>query len=80
MPRPREIVIRVDDYTLQMVTVKMPTIYVKGLEALVQMGRYGSRSEAIRAAVRDLLRRELWHDIIPIDFHVEERGDEDDGE
>ena len=38
----------------------MSDIYVKGLDKLVDIGMYPSRSEAIRVAIRDLLRRELW--------------------
>ncbi|MHA1964609.1 MAG: ribbon-helix-helix domain-containing protein [Candidatus Thorarchaeota archaeon] len=45
---------------MQLVTVKMSEIYVKGLDKLVDIGMYPSRSEAIRVAIRDLLRRELW--------------------
>jgi len=45
---------------MQLVTVKMSDIYVKGLDELVKIGMYPSRSEAIRVAIRDLLRRELW--------------------
>lgn len=33
---------------------------MKGLEDLVQKGLYANRSEAIRVAVRDLLKRELY--------------------
>ena len=46
--------------TMQLVTVKMSDIYVNGLDKLVEIGMYPSRSEAIRVAIRDLLRRELW--------------------
>ncbi|RDE13436.1 MAG: CopG family transcriptional regulator [Candidatus Thorarchaeota archaeon] len=45
---------------MQLVTVKMSEIYVSGLDKLVEIGMYPSRSEAIRVAIRDLLRRELW--------------------
>jgi antitoxin ParD1/3/4 len=45
---------------MQLVTVKMSDIYVNGLDKLVEIGMYPSRSEAIRVAIRDLLRRELW--------------------
>ena len=45
---------------MQLVTVKMSDIYVKGLDKLVEIGMYPSRSEAIRVAIRDLLRKELW--------------------
>ncbi len=45
---------------VHLVTVKMSEVYVKGLDELVARGMYPSRSEAIRVAIRDLLRRELW--------------------
>ncbi len=49
-----------EECTLQLITVKMSDIYVNGLDKLVEIGMYPSRSEAIRVAIRDLLRRELW--------------------
>jgi Arc/MetJ-type ribon-helix-helix transcriptional regulator len=45
---------------MKLVTVKMSDIYINGLDKLVEIGMYPSRSEAIRVAIRDLLRRELW--------------------
>jgi Arc/MetJ-type ribon-helix-helix transcriptional regulator len=51
---------------MRLITVKMSDIYVKGLDKLVEIGMYPSRSEAIRVAVRDLLRRELWSDGMPL--------------
>ena len=45
---------------MNLVTVKMSDIYVNGLDKLVEVGMYPSRSEAIRVAIRDLLKRELW--------------------
>ncbi len=45
---------------LRLITVKMSEIYVDGVDRLVELGMYPSRSEAIRVAIRDLLRRELW--------------------
>ncbi len=45
---------------MKLITVKMPEIYVEGLDELVKTGRYSSRSEIIRVAIRDLLRKELW--------------------
>jgi metal-responsive CopG/Arc/MetJ family transcriptional regulator len=58
--------------TVKLVTVKMSDIYVNGLDKLVEIGMYPSRSEAIRVAIRDLLRRELWPaDGSPINMHVE---------
>ncbi len=46
--------------SMRLVTVKMPETYLEGLDELVKLGRYSSRSEAIRVAVRELLKRELW--------------------
>ncbi|RLG72126.1 MAG: CopG family transcriptional regulator [Thermoprotei archaeon] len=45
---------------MRLITVKMPEIYVEGLDELVKVGRYSSRSEVIRVAIRDLLKKELW--------------------
>ena len=45
---------------MKLVTAKLPEKLVDGIDQLVQGGAYHSRSDAIRAAVRDLLRRELW--------------------
>jgi len=51
---------------VKLVTVKMPEVYVRGIDELVKAGKYASRSEAIRLAVRELLARELWgHAIAP---------------
>ena len=44
---------------LKLVTFLLPEAYLEGLDKLVGMGRYPSRSAVIRLAVRDLLRREL---------------------
>jgi len=45
---------------MKLVTVKLPDASIEGLDELVRSGMYPSRSSAIRAAVRDLLKRELW--------------------
>ena len=44
---------------MKVVTVKMPESYVEAIDKLVALGRYSSRSEVIRAAVRQLLDKEL---------------------
>jgi len=56
----------------KLVTVKMPEIYVEGLDVLVRMGKYSSRSEAIRAAVRMLLEKELQSKVV-VDKNVVRR-------
>jgi antitoxin ParD1/3/4 len=45
---------------LVLCSVKLPKAYVKGLDTLVERGNYPTRSEAVRVAIRDLLKKELW--------------------
>ena len=45
---------------MKLVTVLLPEAYLEGLDELVRSNMYPSRSAAIRAAVRDMLKRELW--------------------
>ncbi|MHA1712837.1 MAG: ribbon-helix-helix domain-containing protein [Candidatus Ranarchaeia archaeon] len=41
-------------------TLHIPEACLKGVDQLVEDGLYPNRSEVIRTAIRDLLRRELW--------------------
>ena len=50
--------VRVD--SLKLVTVKLQEKLIEDMDQLVKAGHYHSRSDAIRVAVRDLLRRELY--------------------
>jgi len=45
---------------MKLVTVMLPESYLEGLQELVREDMYPSRSAAIRMAVRDLLKMELW--------------------
>lgn len=45
---------------MKTVSVKMPERILKAIDELVEKGAYRSRSEAVRAAVAELLRSELW--------------------
>ncbi|MFX1450896.1 MAG: ribbon-helix-helix domain-containing protein [Promethearchaeota archaeon] len=45
---------------MKLVTLHLPDTYIQDLEKLVQQKRYPNRSEAIRVAVRDLLKSEAW--------------------
>lgn len=45
---------------MNLISVKIPESSLEGLDDLVRLGVYPSRSEAIRVAIRDLLRKELW--------------------
>lgn len=54
---------------MKLITVKMPDLYVRGIDELVKAGNYSSRSEVIRIAIRELLKHELWGEI-----HGEENG------
>ena len=44
----------------KLVTLLLPEAYLEGLDELVRANMYSSRSEAIRSAVSDLLKKELW--------------------
>ena len=54
----RVLEVRVD--SLKLVTVKLQEKLIEDMDQLVKAGHYHSRSDAIRVAVRDLLRRELY--------------------
>ncbi len=45
---------------MRLVSVKIPEAQIEGVEKLVDVGLYSSRSAAIRVAIRDLLKKELW--------------------
>ncbi len=45
---------------MQLIAVHLPEKIVKDIQRLVDVGLYPNRSEAIRIAIRDLLKRELW--------------------
>ena len=43
---------------MKLLTINLPQAYIDGLEKLVDDEIYPNRSEAIRIAVRDMLKRE----------------------
>ncbi len=45
---------------MEIITLHLPRSYLEGLEKLIAWGIYPNRSEAIRVAVRDLLKNEVW--------------------
>jgi Arc/MetJ-type ribon-helix-helix transcriptional regulator len=45
--------------TIQIITCNIPTIYIDAIAKLMEQGLFPSRSEAIRQALRDFLKREL---------------------
>ena len=45
---------------MKLVTVMLPESYLEGLHELAREGMYPSRSAAIRMAIRDMLKMELW--------------------
>jgi Arc/MetJ-type ribon-helix-helix transcriptional regulator len=45
---------------MRLIAVHLPDRIVSDIEELVNKGLYPNRSEAIRIAIRDLLKRELW--------------------
>jgi len=44
---------------MKLITVHLPDAYLSGLDKLIEAEAYPNRSEAIRVAVRDLLKMEL---------------------
>lgn len=45
---------------MRLITLHLPEPYIRALDRLVKEKMYPNRAEAIRAAVRDLLKVELW--------------------
>jgi Arc/MetJ-type ribon-helix-helix transcriptional regulator len=45
---------------MKLVTVLLPEAHLEGLDELVRTNMYQNRSAAIRNAVRDMLKQELW--------------------
>ena len=45
---------------METVSIWLPEASIEGLEDLVRMGMYPSRSSVIRTAIRDLLKKEVW--------------------
>ena len=45
---------------MRIVSVKIPEYYIEAMDELISRGRYASRSEIIRAALREFFKRELW--------------------
>ena len=46
---------------MYIITVKVPVELVEKLDEVVRKRGYGSRSEAVRQAIRELVKRELEH-------------------
>ncbi len=44
---------------MKLITCHLPEAYIEGLDRLISQDSYPNRSEAIRVAVRDLLKSEL---------------------
>ncbi|MHA2379784.1 MAG: ribbon-helix-helix domain-containing protein [Candidatus Thorarchaeota archaeon] len=45
---------------MRLIAVHLPERIISDIQRLVDRGLYPNRSEAIRIAIRDLLKRELW--------------------
>jgi Arc/MetJ-type ribon-helix-helix transcriptional regulator len=44
---------------MQLLSIQIPEAYITGIDMLVLSGYFPNRSEAIRSAVRDLIKSEL---------------------
>lgn len=45
---------------MRLIAVHLPDKIVEDIQRLVDKGLYPNRSETIRIAIRDMLKRELW--------------------
>ena len=45
---------------MRLIAVHLPEKLLADIQLLVEKGHYPNRSEAIRIAIRDLLKQELW--------------------
>lgn len=45
--------------SMKLISVQLPEAYLNGLDELVSYGYFPNKSEAIRSAVRDMLKNEL---------------------
>ena len=45
---------------MKMINLHLPIPYIEALDQLVKENMYPNRSEAIRMAIRDLLKVEVW--------------------
>jgi Arc/MetJ-type ribon-helix-helix transcriptional regulator len=48
---------------MKLLSLKMPDALVEGMDELVRRRLYTSRSAVMRAAIRGLLRKELWSNV-----------------
>ncbi|MEM2136843.1 MAG: ribbon-helix-helix domain-containing protein [Candidatus Methanomethylicia archaeon] len=44
---------------MRIISIRLPENYVKVMDELIRIGAYPSRSELVRAAIREYLRREI---------------------
>jgi len=56
---------------MKIISVQIPQGLLKGMDQLVKQGAYPNRSEVIRAAIRELLKKELYQ------LEIEERSTPD---
>ncbi|AFK22308.1 ribbon-helix-helix domain-containing protein [Pyrococcus sp. ST04] len=47
---------------MKIISVQLPQSMIHGLDALVKRGVFPNRSEAIRVAIRELLKKELYRE------------------
>ncbi|MEM4735995.1 MAG: ribbon-helix-helix domain-containing protein [Candidatus Thorarchaeota archaeon] len=56
---------------MRLIAVHLPEKIVNDIDQLVSRGTYPTRSETIRIAIRDLLKRELWEKLF-LNVNLEE--------
>ena len=45
---------------MRLITLNLPEPYIKALDKLVEEKKFPNRAEAIRMAIRDFLKAEVW--------------------
>ncbi|ASJ00354.1 ribbon-helix-helix domain-containing protein [Thermococcus gorgonarius] len=48
---------------MRIISVQLPQSYINAMDQLVRRGLYPNRSEVIRTAIREFLKRELYSEI-----------------
>ena len=46
---------------MKLVTFLLPEAYLNGIDRLVELGRFQSRSEAVRNAIEEIMKEELQY-------------------
>ncbi len=51
----------IEEAVLKLVTFLLPDGYLEGIDRLIELGQFQSRSEAVRIAVKEMMKGELGY-------------------